>query len=215
MLDALRPEERDRLLATARRARFKRGEVIFREGDPGDSVYLLETGRLAVHVSTPGGESAILNVLRPGDFFGELALLRESPRRRRSATISALEAAQTLTFPGDVFDALRQSHPALERLVSGMLAQRVDQLGLRLLESLYLGVDRRVYRRLAELVDIYRDDDAGSVSIPLTQDDLAFMAGATRPTVNQALQKLASRGVVALGRRQIEVLDPTALNRYV
>ena len=87
LLDALTSDERQRLLATGRRSRFKRGDVIFREGDPGDSVYLLEVGRLAVHVSTPDGDSAILNVLRPGDFFGELALLLPGVAPRRSATV--------------------------------------------------------------------------------------------------------------------------------
>jgi len=90
-------------------------------------------------------------------------------------------------------------HPEVERLVISLLAERVDQLSQRLLEALYVGVDRRVYRRLIELADIYRSE-APDVSVPLTQDDLAGLAGATRPTVNKVLQPLSANGILRLHR---------------
>jgi CRP/FNR family cyclic AMP-dependent transcriptional regulator len=213
LLGSLSAEDRTLLLTTARRRRFIRGEVVFREGDPGDSLHLIESGHLAIQVSTPGGETATLNVLSPGGFFGGLALLRRKPTARRTATVVALEPAQTLSVSGTAFQAICAQHPGVERLVVTMLAQRVDELSARLLEALYLGVDRRVYRRLVELADIYRGDSP-AVVIPLSQDDLAGMAGASRPTVNQVLQKLASRRIMALGRRQIEVLNYDALHAY-
>jgi CRP/FNR family transcriptional regulator, cyclic AMP receptor protein len=208
LLESLPPDDRARVLAAARRRHFDRGEVVFREGDLGDSLHLIESGTFAVQVSTPAGERATLNVLSPGGFFGELALLHES--RRRTATVLALAPAQTLAVGGTAFAAIRESHPAVERLVVAALAHRVDQLSIRLLEALYVGVDRRVYRRLIELAEVYAATSSDLV-IPLSQDDLASMAGASRSTVNQVLQRLVSRATISLGRRQITIRDLAAL----
>jgi CRP/FNR family cyclic AMP-dependent transcriptional regulator len=211
LLAPLDPGERDRVLAAARPRRFARGEVVFHEGDPGESLHLVESGRFAVRVSVPSGDTATLSVLAPGDSFGELALLRDS--HERTATIVALEASRTLTLSRQDFLALRLSSPGVEQMLVETLAQRVDELSQALLEALYVGVDRRVIRRLADLARTYQVPGEETVTIPITQDDLAGMAGATRPTVNQVLQRLAASGTVALGRGRIELRDLPALQR--
>ena len=131
---------------------------------------------------------------------------------RRTATVVALELAETLTLSGDVFKALCKRHPAVERLVIRLLAERVDQLSQRLIEAIYVGVDQRVYRRLDELCQIYGGGASGTV-IPLTQDDLAGLAGARRPTVNQVLQRLVAERVVELGRGRLVVRQPAWLRQ--
>jgi CRP/FNR family cyclic AMP-dependent transcriptional regulator len=209
LLASLTTADRSKLLESARRRHFARGEVVFHEGDPGDSLHLIEAGRFAVQVFTPGGEAATLNVLSPGGFFGELALLRSESARRRTATIVALEPSRTLSLSGATFHAICDQHPQVEQLMSALLAQRVEDLSQRLLEALYVGVDRRVCRRLLELADVYGEGTRWV--IPLTQEHLADLAGASRPTVNQVLQKLSSKGVVALHRGRMEVLDYEAL----
>lgn len=211
LLDGMSADDQARILSAARRRQFRRGEVVFREGDLADSMHLVESGVFAVEVSAPGGERAMLNVLAPGDFFGELALVTAARQPRRTATILALSPGQTLTVTGRAFTALRAEHPEIERLLVGALAQRVDRLSARLLEALYTGVDRRVYRRLLDLAEIF--GGAGpELVIPLSQEDLATMAGASRPTVNQVLQRLVGRGVIALGRRQIAIRDLASLH---
>ena len=210
LLDSLSPEDRSRLLSTARRRHFDRDEIVFREGDPGDSLHLIESGTFAVQVSGPAGDRATVNVLSSGGFFGELALLQDPAFPRRTATVVALAPAATLIVTGTAFTALRAAHPAVERLVVAALAHRVEDLSSRLLEALYTGVDRRVYRRLLDLADVY-GTPSGPIVIPLAQRDLATMAGASRPTVNQVLQRLVSRGVITLGRRQITIDDLPAL----
>jgi CRP-like cAMP-binding protein len=211
LLGPLRPDERERVLAAARPRRYARGEVVFHEGDPGESLHLVQSGRFAVRVSVPSGDTATLSVLVPGAAFGELALLRES--HDRTATIVALEASSTLVLSRPDFMALRRDHPGVEQLLVETLARRVDELSRALLEALYVGVDRRVIRRLADLADAYAVPGTSTVLIPITQDDLADMAGATRPTVNQVLQRLAADGTVALGRGRIELLDVPGLRR--
>ncbi|HEX7187364.1 MAG TPA: Crp/Fnr family transcriptional regulator [Actinomycetes bacterium] len=214
LLSSLSADERARVLAAATARQFARGDVVFHEGEPGESLHLVRSGRLAVHVSTPAGDSATLSVLSPGDAFGELALI--GGRHLRTATVVALEASETLALSRAAFDSLRHTHPAIERVLEEALARRVEVLSQALLEALYVPVDQRVVRRLVDLAATYGGKVAGSpVVIPITQDDLAGMAGTTRPTTNQVLQRLADEGVLGLGRGRIELRDLPALRRKV
>lgn len=209
LLAALDDEERERVLRAARRRSYDRGEVLVREGEPSDSLHLVAAGRLAVRVSTPDGDNAMINLLGPGDYFGELSLLDGRPSVR-SATIVALEPAETLSLSAGEFRELRAKHRAADHLLLALMARRIDELSARLLESTYDGLDQRVQRRLLELADLYGSDD-GPVTIPLTQEHLAELVGGTRPSVNQALQKLAAGGVVELGRGRVVVVDRNRL----
>ncbi len=215
LLRPLSPQVRAQVMGAAQSRHYARGEVVFNEGDPGDTLHLVRSGRLAVRVSTDAGDSATLRILRPGEAFGELSLVRPTEGHQRSATVTALEPVETLVLPRAAFESLRASHPQVEHLLVALLAERVDQLSQRLLEALYVGVEVRVLRRLLELVDIYGAGPEGSRTpvIPLTQDDLAGLAGSSRPTVNQVLQRLAAQGIVTLKRGSILVTDPVALSR--
>ncbi len=212
LLSSLSDIERREVLAQARLRRFARGEVVFHEGDPADSLHLVSKGRLAVRASTAAGDVVTLNLLSPGAFFGELALLRQEMRSPRSATVMALEAAETLSLSAADFQRLCDAHPGVEELLKTLLAQRIHQLSERLLEALYVSLDRRVYRRLLELSDVYATG-SGAVTIPLTQDQLADLVGGTRPSVNHVLQGLVARATVSLGRGRIVVQDREALRR--
>jgi CRP/FNR family transcriptional regulator, cyclic AMP receptor protein len=210
LLEPLRTDDREAFLALARRRSFARGEVICHEGDPADSLHLVEHGHLAVQGGLASGATATFTVLSPGDYFGELALLRAD--HRRTATVVALEPSRTLCVAATAFDALCQRNPGVERVVSALLADRIDLLSRRLLEAMYESLDRRVYRRLLELARSYQGSD-GVASIPLSQAQLADLVGATRPPVNQVLQRLAALGVVRLSRARIDVVDLAALER--
>lgn len=212
MLAPLTDEERKQVLSTARPRRFAKGEVVLHEGDPADSLHLVSEGRLAVRSLTLDGDAVMLNLLVPGDFFGELALLHAEPASHRTATVSALEPAETLSLSGAAFHQLRETYPRVEHLLTTLLARRVEELSKRLLETLYVGLDRRVHRRLVELCDIYGVED-GISTIQLTQEQLADLVGGSRPSVNQVLQKLASQNVLELGRGRIEVKDMAKLKK--
>jgi CRP-like cAMP-binding protein len=93
-----------------------------------------------------------------------------------------------------------------------VLAAQVRRLSASLVEALYLPVDRRVVRRLAELAAMY-DEGATPVVIPLRQDDVASLVGATRPTINRVLQQLVDDGLLTLSRGRIEIRDPDGLVR--
>lgn len=200
------------LLSVARRRRFQRGEVVFHRDDPGDSLHLIVSGRFAVRVMTPLGDMVWIAVRGPGDNFGEMALVEDGARR--SATVSALEEAETFAVRKPEFDGLRERYPGIDRLLIAFLAGEVRMLDERLLEALYLPADRRLLRRLVELSRLYRQAD-GSAVIPLTQEELAEFAGAARATVNRVLREQQARGTLELQRGKTRILDPDALERRV
>jgi CRP/FNR family transcriptional regulator, cyclic AMP receptor protein len=209
LLTGLPEEDRRRVLGLCRRRRYRPREVIFHEGDPGDTMHLLAKGHVAVRVTTPLGDVATLIVYAPGDFFGELVLV--SPNAVRNATVEALDAVETLTLHRDHLDALRHQHPSLDRFLVEALAAEVRRLSARLLEALYVPVDKRVLRRLVELARMYGDDEVAV--IPLTQEDLAGLAGTTRPTANKVLRGAEDAGLLRIRRGRLEVLDVDGLER--
>jgi CRP/FNR family cyclic AMP-dependent transcriptional regulator len=210
LLAGLTPEDRQALLARMRRRRFVKGEVIFHEGDPADTLHLIDKGRVAVRATTPLGDTAMLRVIGPGSWFGELAVVSEAPR---SATVAALEPTETLSLQRDQVEELRRSNTQVNEVLITALVEEVRRLAAQLVQALYVPADKRVLRRLAELADLYGEDGVPTM-IPLTQDDLAEMAGTTRPTANKILRAAADDGLIALHRGRIEILDQPSLVRH-
>jgi CRP-like cAMP-binding protein len=210
LLAGVPDEEVRTLLSVARRRSFSRGEVVFHHGDPADSLHLVARGRFAIRVRNDRGETVMVAVRGPGDNFGEMALV--DPGATRSATVVALEACETFAVYRDEFEQLRRRYPAVNDAVTAFLAGEIRKLNGRLLEWQFVSADRRVLRRLGELAELYADG-SGAVEVPLTQDDLAELAGTTRTTVNRALRKAEERGVVELRRGCTIVLDAAALER--
>jgi CRP-like cAMP-binding protein len=206
LLEALDDEHRRAVIAEARRRRFGKGEVLFHEGDPGDTFHLLAKGRVAIRVSTPQGDVATLAVLPAGASFGELALLASD--HRRTATAIALEPTETMALSRDAFEELRARHPSVAQALLTSLAAQIDRLSARLVEALYVPAEQRVLRRVLDLESVYGDEP-----IPLSQEELAMMAGTTRPTANRVLQKAVARGLVSMARGSIVVVDRPGLTR--
>jgi CRP-like cAMP-binding protein len=206
LLEGLPDEDIRELLSIARRRTFAKGEVVFHRDDPADSLHLIARGRFAARLQTPVGDSVLLDVLGPGQSFGELALLL--PGSRRSATVSALEDGETRSVFRDDFALLQRQHPGVKDVLLRLLADQLRRSSDRIVEAHYVDAETRVRRRVRELVETY-----GSGVVPLTQEDLAAMAGTSRATVNRALRDDEKRGVVALQRGQVTVLDAEELER--
>ena len=209
-LEVLDEESRRRVLAGAHRRRYRRGEVVFHAGDPANSLHLLVSGHVSVRVTTSLGDTAIFAVLSPGALFGELSLLGEGTER--SATIEALEPTETLALTTVELGRLRRMSPEVDAFLLGLLAGYIRRQDARLLEALYVPVDKRVLRRLLELARDYGDGRAGTV-VPLTQDTIASLAGTTRPTANQVLRAAEEAGLISISRGRIRVDDPAGLAR--
>jgi CRP/FNR family transcriptional regulator, cyclic AMP receptor protein len=206
------PEEDVQLvLSVARRRKFDRGEVVFHEHDPADTLHLIDKGRFVARVGTPLGDTAILTVMGPGEMFGELSLLGAGDERR-SATVAALEPAETRSVHRLDFERLRARHPETSEILIAILSGQVRRLTAHLVDALYVPAEKRVRRRLVEMVAIYDEGDA-EVVVPLTQEDLAGLAGTSRATANRVLREEEARGAVKLGRGRTTVFDAEGVGR--
>lgn len=210
LFDGLAVEQKRAVLGLARRRKFSRGEVVFHEGDPGDTLHLIERGHVAVRVTTPLGEMATLRIIGPGEYFGELALVSPAPR---SATITALEPTETLVLHRNQINRIRLEHPDVEQVLLDVVVGEVRRLSAALLDAMYAPVPLRLARQLVGLARIYQADAQGRVVIPLTQDDLASLCGTTRPTINQLISKLIDYKLLEVSRGRVILTDLPGLAR--
>src|SRR5215216_4444484 len=130
------------VLSIARRRTFGRNEVVFHRGDPGDTLHLVVHGRFASRVATPAGDSVLIAVYGPGDTFGELALVGAGAAR--SATVGALEPAETWSILRDDFTRLLDRYPGVNSVLVAILADQVRRANERLIEAYHVDADRRV-----------------------------------------------------------------------
>jgi len=132
---------------------FSRGEVVFHRVDPADSLHLVDHGRFGARVLTPLGDSVIIDVLGPGQSFGELALLL--PDARRSATVEALEPGETRSVFRDDFAVLQREHSGVKDVLLRLLAEQLRRSTDRVVEAHYVDAETRVRRRLGDLAATY------------------------------------------------------------
>jgi len=205
ILSPLSEDEKRQVLSLARRRRFLRGEIVVHRDDPADTMHLVRSGCLAVRVLTPVGDMATLALVGPGDAVGEMGLVRSE--RMRSATIQALAPTETHSLNRQTFDRLRRDHPAVDALLVQILADRVAELTERLVDALYTPAPRRVATLIETLAESYRDGSGGA-TIPLTQEDLASLAGTSRLTVSRVLRGMRERGRIEVSRGKLVVREP-------
>ena len=204
--------DEDAITAVARhlrRRRFRRGETIFHQGDPGDALHIVSSGAVKIVLPSLDGEEAIIATLRSGDFFGELALLDGAPR---SATAIALEATETWTLPRAAFLTMLDQDKALRESLLAGLARELRRVTDQVEELHFLDLAGRLAARLARLA---RDAEPGANEVrldwPYTQSDLASMIGGTRQSVNKLLAGLVERGLVVIEKDALIIPDVEAL----
>jgi CRP/FNR family transcriptional regulator, cyclic AMP receptor protein len=198
--------------AGLRRRRFRRNEVIFHQGDPGDSLHIVGTGAVKILLPSAEGEEAIIATLRPGDFFGELALLDGASR---SATAAALEPSETLVLPRSTFLQLLDHDPGLRNALLFGLARELRRLTGHVEELHFLDLAGRLAMRLTRLARESVPDAPGEVRLdwPFTQSDLAAMIGGTRQSVNRLLSGLVDDGLVRIERDFLVITNVDQLAR--
>lgn len=210
VLGAVPAAELGKLVESMRRRNYRRGEVVFHQGDPGDTLHVIAAGRVKVVVLAEGGDEIVLFILGPGELFGEIALLDGGPR---TATVVAVEHLETTTLKRqDFLDLLRRSPTALESVLAALAAslrRTTDELS----DLVGLDLHARLAKRLLALADSHGRPvgDAIEIELPLTQEELAGMVGATRASVNKLLGIYEDRGAIARRGRHISVLKPGLL----
>ncbi len=194
--------------------RFSSGQIIFHHGDPGGLLYIISKGKVKITHSTPDGQEAMLAIVSVGDFFGELALLDNSPR---SATAEALEPTETLTLHRDDFRRFLQDNPDFAMHVLQTMARRIRRLNNQVSDIFFLDLPARLARQLLELADEHgrQTDEGVQIQLSLTQTDLAEMTGATRVSINKALGRFRRAGWVKVSSRKFTIIDEDGLNELI
>ncbi|MCA9922114.1 MAG: Crp/Fnr family transcriptional regulator [Anaerolineales bacterium] len=194
--------------------RFNSGQIIFHHGDPGGLLYIIIKGKVKITHSTPDGQEAMLAIFGAGDFFGELALLDDSPR---SATIEALEPTETMTLHRDEFIRFIHDNPNFSLHVLQTLAQHIRRLNNQISDIFFLDLPARLARQLLHLASQHgtKVSDGVLIELSLTQTDLAEMTGATRVSINKALGRFRRANWVKVSGRKFTITDQDALRNLI
>jgi CRP-like cAMP-binding protein len=201
-----------RIAALATKRTYEEGTIVFMRGDPGDSLCGVATGRVRISASGPGGKEVFLNVMEPGDAFGEIALLDGSPR---TATATAMTRTELIIIPRDAFSTLLQSQPQLAAHLIQLLCKRVRWTAEQMEDTALLSVPARLAKRLLSLASAAgRQPERGS-KITLSQEELAQFLGLSRQITNQHLQTWRAKNWISLGRGSITLQEPEALEQIV
>ena len=204
LLGSLPADLRAELRERARLAEYRRGDVIFRQGDAADHLYVVAGGRVAVAARASDGREAVMAVLGPGALFGELPLFDARPR---SADVRALTDVHLVVVAFDDVRAALRRQPEVLWVVVQILARRLRNTDEALADAMFLDVTGRTAKRLLELAG--PDDE---FTMPLTQEELAGMVGASRERINKAIATFARLGWLEVeGRSRYRILDRAAL----
>jgi CRP-like cAMP-binding protein len=207
MFSALEPEARQRVIAAAVPRTYRKGQLLFVENDPGESLIVLRRGAVMVFRTAPTGERAVLSVVRPPETLGELSLLDGGAR---SLSAEAIEDCQALALSRSAFIELVHANPRLLDAVMRSLGSLIRRLTEQTADHVFLDLPGRVAKTLVRLAG---ETTAPMVTIELNQSQLAEMAGGSRQSVNQAIGSFASRGWLRTEGRRIVVTDLSALRR--
>jgi CRP-like cAMP-binding protein len=193
---------------------FSPGQIIFHHGDPGGLLYIIMRGKVKIAHSTPEGQEALLAILGEDDFFGELALLDDSPR---SATAEAIQTTETLTLHRDEFISFISNDPKFSLHVLKTLARNIRRLNSQLSDVFFLDLPARLARTLLTLAEQHGRVTADGIIIDLslTQTDLAEMTGATRVSINKAIGRFRREQWVQTKGRKFTILNEEALQHLI
>ena len=201
-----------RVAALETRRHYEEGAVIFMRGDPGDSLCGVVTGRVRISSSGPGGKEVFLNIMEPGDAFGEIALLDGSPR---TASATAMARTELMIIQRDAFFALLETQPQLATHLIQLLCKRVRWTAEQMEDSALLSVPARLAKRLLSLASAFGREIESGTKVSLSQEELAQFLGLSRQIVNQHLQTWRAKEWISLGRGSVTIDNPRALQKVV
>jgi CRP-like cAMP-binding protein len=195
----------DKIAAAAQVVVVRRNDIVFGEDDPPDALYVVRSGRIAMANTSTDGRESVMALMEAGDLFGEMPLLDGG---KRSAGARALEPSELLRVPyGPVEEVLRE-RPELLWGVVRLLVQRLRTTDAALADSVFLDVTGRTAKRLLELAG-----GADEFVLPVTQEELAGMVGASRERVNKALSAFIRLGWLEQSERRYRITDREQLSR--
>ena len=207
LFSTLDGEELEQFAALMREKTYPKGSVIVFEDDPGDSLFIVHSGRVKVVLVAEDGREVILGVLGVGEYFGELSLIDDQPR---SAHVIAMEDASLLVLRREDFRKRVESNPKVAWSLLHELSRRLRRADGKIGGLVLLDVPGRIARLL---LDMAEEGGADSIDKPLTHQTIAQMIGASRETVSRAMREFQDAGWINVERRRISVSDRPALER--
>jgi len=188
----------DTVAAASASRRLDRNDVLFRAGDAASEMFVLQEGRVAIANRSADGKESVMALMEPGDLFGEMGLFDG----QRSTDARALEASLVVAVPYDAVRGVLDEQPALLWGVVELLASRLRATDEALADSVFIDVPGRTAKRLLELAG-----DQDEFQLPLTQEELAGMVGASRERVNKAISLFIRLGWLQQSDRRYRILD--------
>jgi CRP/FNR family transcriptional regulator, cyclic AMP receptor protein len=181
---------------------FRRGEVVFAEGEPGDTLYIITAGKVKIGRKSPDGRDSLITLMGPSDMFGELAIFDPGPR---TSTVTALTELKTVVMSRSVLRSWIADRPEIAEQLLRVLARRLRRTNDNLSDLIFTDVPGRVAKQLLYLAQRFgsRDGSALRVDHELTQEEIAQLVGSSRETVNKALSDFAQRGWIRVQGRTI------------
>jgi CRP/FNR family cyclic AMP-dependent transcriptional regulator len=213
LLAKLPHEDLRSLAAIARVQNFRSGAVIFRQGEPGDSLHAVVEGSVRIDVVSPSGSETTMAIMGPGECFGELAILDGRPR---SANAIAIQPTKTLVVTRADFIHWLADKPRSALLLLETLSIRLRSTNEAFIDLAFFDLAHRLARRVLRLAEPKGADGMPrpGARIAITQSGLASMLGVSRESVNKQLGAFAHKGWIQLGRGYIEASDPEALRHF-
>ncbi|MFE6923765.1 Crp/Fnr family transcriptional regulator [Nocardia sp. NPDC057663] len=192
------------------RRQWSAGSVLMREGEQSEHVVVIEAGRVKVASAAVSGKQALLAIRGPGDLLGEFSAI---DGRARSATVTALSSVTATVLSGSAFRDLLIGDGKVAFTLLRIVVSRLREADVQRLEFGAYSVTERIARLLLDYARRYgeRGDDGVIITLPLSQDELAHAAGASREAVSKALKRLRALDAVRTGRRRVELLRPDLL----
>jgi CRP/FNR family cyclic AMP-dependent transcriptional regulator len=196
---SLSEEALARVALKASTVRLEDNAVLFNEGEEANELFVVLSGRVAIAKRSPDGRESLVALMEPGDLFGEMPLFDEEPR---SGTARALEPSEVVRVPFDAVRAELEAEPGLLWDVVHLFATRLRAADDALADAMLLDVTGRTAKRLLELAG-----DAEEFTLPITQEELASLVGASRERVNKAIAAFVRLGWIDLSGRRYKLLQ--------
>lgn len=212
LFSRLSERELKSLISRVRTQHYRAGEVVFHKDDPGDSFHVILEGLIKIYLASEDGQEAVLVILKPGEFFGELSVMDGAPR---SASAMAIQPTVTCTIDRQNFLAFITEQPNAAIGFYTVLASRLRRADGIIADAAFLDLPARVAKTLLELgANFGRKLPEGlEIDLRLRQQDVASMVSATRESVNRTLAGLEEQGIIRIDRQRITILDREALSR--
>jgi CRP-like cAMP-binding protein len=188
-----------KIVLDARHVDCDRNDVVFEEGEEADEMFVVQTGRVAIGRRSPDGRESLVALMEPGDLFGEMSLFDEGSR---SASARALERSSLLVLPYDDVRSALDEEPQLLWDVVSLLAQRLRTTDDALADAVLLDVTGRTAKRMLELAG-----DQSEFQLPITQEELAGLVGASRERVNKSIAAFIRLGWIEQTDRRYRILE--------